>query len=430
MTSSVPSSAVPMRIYNLFPPLAGRVQDWRPHIDRAAEMGFNWIFVNPVQKLGRSGSLYSIKDYFAINPAWADPKSGVSAEQQMREVTGYAGERGLSMMVDLVLNHCAYDSALLKEHPEWFVKEHGRIAHPYCLHDGEKVVWKDLARFDHQCSDRKGLFAYCKRVIDHLRDLGFRGFRCDAAYQIPDEFWRGLIEETRKDCPDAVFAAETLGCSTEQTRQTAGAGFDYLFNSSKWWDFSSPWLMPQYHMTRETAPSISFPESHDTPRLAAEFHGNVDALKQRYLFAALFSAGVMMPMGYEFGFTKRLDVVKTKPTDWEQTSIDLTAFIRQVNRIKATYPVFQEESLTEVLNHPNQAILVLWKACSKSGGEALLLLNKDPWNRQHFYVQDLYEYVQSAPPLIDVSPEWPMEFLPNPFDYDLPPGVGRVLVAS
>ena len=43
--------------------------------DRAAEMGFDWIFVNPIQKPGRSGSLYSIADYFQINPRFVDQDS-------------------------------------------------------------------------------------------------------------------------------------------------------------------------------------------------------------------------------------------------------------------------------------------------------------------------------------------------------------------
>ena len=47
--------------------------DWEPHLERAAGMGFDWVFVNPIQKLGRSGSLYSIADYLAINPALLTP---------------------------------------------------------------------------------------------------------------------------------------------------------------------------------------------------------------------------------------------------------------------------------------------------------------------------------------------------------------------
>jgi starch synthase (maltosyl-transferring) len=221
-----------------------------------------------------------------------------------------------------------------------------------------------------------------------------------------------------------------LGCSPEQTRETAAAGFDYIYNSSKWWDFHSPWLLEQYELTRQVAPSISFPESHDTPRLAAESGQNPAALRQRYLFAALFSAGVMLPIGYEFGFRKPVHVVTSRPEDWEEPLCDLQDFIARVNRIKRDHPVFQEESLLQRLDSPNPAVLLLWKAAVKGRGEALLILNKDPWNWQHFHVDDLYRNIQSPPPLQDVSPEWPMGHLPTPFSYDLPPGVGRVLVTS
>ena len=419
-----------MRIYNLFPLLAGPFDHWQPHFMRAAEMGFDWIFVNPVQKTGRSGSLYSIKDYFAINPAFCAP-GPLSAEDQVRAVVAQAEKLGLRMMVDLVINHCAYDSGLLTQHPEWFIRKGGHIAHPFCMHDGEKVVWRDLAQFDHHHSaDAEGLYRYCREIVGYLLDLGFRGFRCDAAYQIPERFWSRLIEDVKKSHPDAVFVAETLGCSADRTRQTAQAGFDAIFNSSKWWDFESPWLMEQYHLTRSTAPSISFPESHDTPRLFAEFNGNLDAMKQRYLFSALFSSGVMMPMGFEFGFRKPLHVVETKPTDWEDTEVDLSIFIREVNHLKNHYRVFQEESITEVWGCSNPAVLLLWKAAVSDSSQALIILNKDPWNRQHCHIDDLYRYVQSPPPLHDVSPQWPMDHLPTPFDYELLPGMGRVLVSD
>ncbi len=419
-----------MRIYNLFPLLAGPFDQWQPHLVRAAEMGFDWIFVNPIQKLGRSGSLYSIQDYFALNPSLCT-RGKQSPEDQARAMIAQAERLGLRMMIDLVINHCAYDSPLLKLHPEWFVKEHGRIAHPSCAHDGEKVVWRDLARFDHRYGgDSEGFYRYCREIVDYLLGLGFSGFRCDAAYQIPAAFWHRLIEDVKKIRPDAVFVAETLGCSADETRQTAKAGFDAIFNSSKWWDFDSPWLLEQYQLTRDTVPSISFPESHDTPRLYAETHGNVDALKQRYLFSALFSSGVMMPMGYEFGFSKPLHVVTTTPADWEHTPVDVTAYIREVNHIKSHHRAFQEESITELWGCSNPSVLMMWKAAVSDGSQALIILNKDVWNRQYCQVDDLYHYVQAPPPLIDVSPQWPMDYLPTPFEYELPPGMGRVLVTG
>lgn len=420
-----------MKIYNLFPLLAGPVSDWQPHLERASAMGFDWVFVNPIQQPGRSGSLYSIADYFQINGALLAPGSRKKPDTQVRDMTKQAKRLGLRMMIDLVINHCAVDSRLVTEHPDWFVQQGGGVANPFCIEeDGKKVVWEDLAQFDHGGSgDAGSLLKYCGDVVEYLVGLGFTGFRCDAAYQIPTHFWRRLIERIQRKHPEAMFVAETLGCSPTETKQTASAGFDAIFNSSKWWDFSSPWLLEQYELTRQIAPSISFPESHDTERLYSESDGNVDALKQRYLFAALFSAGVMMPIGFEYGFRNRLHVVETHPEDWEEPATDLTGFISAVNRIKTDHPLFQEEGLIQRLDHPNPNILMLWQASTLGNGQALLVINKDPWNGQHFHCDDLYRHVQAPPPLLDVSPEWAMDYLPTPFDFDLGPGMARVLVA-
>jgi starch synthase (maltosyl-transferring) len=403
-------------------------------MERAAGMGFDWIFVNPVQQPGMSGSLYSIKDYFQLNPLIVDGDSPDSPEDQMKAVVKAAEGRGLGMMVDLVINHCAIDSELTHQHPEWFVHEpDGSIAHPFCLEDGgKKVVWCDLASFDHQHSaDQEGLYRYFREIVNYLLGLGFRGFRCDAAYQIPRHTWERLIRDVKSEYPDAVFTAETLGCTADQTRSTAKAGFDYVFNSSKWWDFHGTWLMAQYQLVREVAPSISFPESHDTERLSQETNGNVAALKQRYLFASFFSAGSMIPMGFEFGFRKRLHVVHTRPEDWEKTDIDLREFITQVNRVKRRYKIFQEDCPTSVLHHENANILLLWKASAETPEEALIVLNKDPWNRQYFHVRHLQSFVQARAPLMDVSPQFSLDYIPTePFSYELRPGQALVFVTA
>ena len=425
-----------MKIYNLFPLLAGPFDQWDPHLDSAAEMGFDWVFVNPVQQLGRSGSLYSIADYFAINPALVSADSDLEPDAQVQAMAEHAGERDLSLMIDLVINHCAEDSPLVREHPDWFVRQHGRIQHPFCIEDnGNKVVWRDLAQFDHQralqqADDPDGLLAYFVKIVEHLITLGFRGFRCDAAYQLPAELWQRLITAVRDNHPETIFVAETLGCTPEQTRKTAEAGFDAIFNSAKWWDLHGNWLLEQYELTRQIAPSIGFPESHDTRRMFEEFDSNIDALRQRYLFTALFASGVMIPIGFEYGFRKRLDVVETTPDDWEEPNVDLTGFIRQVNAIKDEVPLLDSEGRIERLDHPDPAILVMRKHATDGPGQALLVINKDPWARQRFYVEDLRHLLQSPGPIRDLSPDWPMDELPAPFEFWLGPGMARVLVSS
>jgi starch synthase (maltosyl-transferring) len=227
-----------------------------------------------------------------------------------------------------------------------------------------------------------------------------------------------------------VFLAETLGCSAQQTKETAKAGFDFVFNSSKYWNFHDWWMIEQYNLVREKCSSVSFPESHDTPRLCAEFDGNINALKQRYLFSALFSAGVMMPIGFEFGFRKPLHVVKTTPSDWENTGLDLCSYIGKVNSIKKEHQVFHEESVTNILHCHNPNILLLWKASAKRSTEALLILNKDLWHHQDFHTDHFRHFIQSGAPLRDVSPEYPLDYIHQPFHYGLRPGQGIVLVTT
>jgi starch synthase (maltosyl-transferring) len=420
-----------MILYNLFPLLAGDVRQWTPHLQRAADLGFDAVFINPIQYPGYSGSLYSIKDYFRLNPLIAEGATQRAAEASFRAMAREAEKLGLKLIVDLVVSHCAFDSDLIKEHPTWFVREGGKVAHPWCMEGQKKVVWRDLAQFDHKHTrDKEGLQAYLVKVVDYLVELGITGFRCDAAYQVPAPFWRHLIQETRRKHPGTLFLAETLGCSPVETMHTARAGFDFIFNSAKWWDLRSPWLIEQYSLTREHSRSISFPESHDTERLAAETDGNVNAVKQRYFFSAFFSSGVMMPMGFEFGFRKRLHVVKTRPEDWESPSMDLTAFVREVNRAKARNPIFMEEAPIEILPCNNPNVLFLWKGSLHAGQEALIILNKDLHHEQHFHTDDLYQHIQSSGPLRDVSPEHPLDYLPTPYEYGLRPGQGIVLVTD
>lgn len=395
-------------------------------------MGFNWVFFNPIQQLGASHSLYSIADYFRFNAALLDPDSNAQPDDQFRQMMNEARAAGLRVMIDLVVNHCAIDSPITREHPEWFVRERdGRIANASCQHNGEKIVWKDLAQFDHEHTrDPDGLYRYCLRIVEHLIALGFEGFRCDAAYQVPRKFWKRLIHDVRPRGSDICFVAETLGCNPDQTRETASAGFDYIFNSSKYWNFHDSWLVAQYNLLRETTCSISFPESHDTPRLWAETNGNINVIKIRYLFSALFSAGILIPIGFEFGFAKPLHVVTTTPADWEQPNADLRDYIAKVNAIKKSHSIFQEESPTQVLHSPNPNLLLMWKGSVKRPHEALLILNKDPSHHQEFFTDSFRHYFQSRSPLRDVSPEYPLDYIPEPYHYALRPGQGIVLITS
>jgi len=369
------------RIYNLFPLLVGSVARWGEELPRIAAMGFDWVYLNPFHYPGFSGSLYAVKDYHRLHPLMDD---GRPADQQLKEFVEKAADFGLQVMMDLVINHTSKDALLVAEHPEWYArKPDGALKSPGAVDPDDPAKfteWGDLAEIDyHKPELLPALTEHWAEMVAHYAGLGFAGFRCDAAYQVPGQVWEGIISSTRALHPDAHFAAETLGCTPEQITALTKAGFDTLFNSSKWWDFRSPWLLEQYDILRAIAPSIAFPESHDTERLGAEIEGDATAwAKLKALFAAFFSAGWMMPIGYEWGYRGKLDVVATRPTDREIGQFDISDFIAGLNRIKAETPALNAEGAQRRLTPPDWPVVALLRLTPEEDEAALAIMNTDP----------------------------------------------------
>lgn len=423
------------RIYNLFPLLAGPVQRWSERLPSIADMGFNWVFLNPFHQTGSSGSLYAVKDYYRLDSRLRGD-SDRSADELLSEFVQAAERAGIAVMMDLVVNHTARDSALVSRHPEWYVRdEHGNVRSPCAVDpdDAENVtVWRDLAELDYsERPERQEMLDYWRRVVEHYTDLGFHGFRCDAAYKLPGDVWRVLIDAARSKDPTVSFFAETLGAGLDQIAQLEPSGFDYFFNSAKWWDFRADWLLDQYEQFRHVAPSIAFPESHDTERLTRESDGSERESQFWYLFTACFSSGVMMPMGYEYGFRQPLHVVKTRPEDWETPRFDLTGFIAAVNAMKASAPVFNEEGPQQRFTADDRPEVGLLRESATTDQRAAVLVNPDPDTAHALPVEALLAAMER--PLTDVREITPLHQGPAPAGGDsihLMPRAVRVFLAD
>ena len=365
----------PPLVYNLFPRLVGPTTRRPEHAARAAEMGFNWLYLNPWHYPGFSGSLYAVKEYGRLNPLFLPPGADPAGLEPLRDAVERIAALGVRPMMDLVINHTAKDSPLIAAHPEWYVRDaRGEVRSPFVVDpdDPTKVTtWGDLAEIDNEHSpDREGLWRHWAALVRESLELGFHGFRCDAAYKGPAALWRRLIQEARRVRPDAQFFAETLGAPLEQVVGLKEAGFDYFFNSSKWWDFREPWALEQHEELRRIAPSVAFPESHDTTRLAADTGGDEAVQRQRYAFAAAFSAGVMMTTGYEFGFRRQVGVVESVPSDWERRHWDLRAFVGRVNRLKLRHPLLQGEGVLRAPGGLDGDVLVLERRAGDEQADA------------------------------------------------------------
>ena len=373
-----------LRIYNLFPTLAGTIRDWTMHLPRIAGMGFNAVYINPFHYPGFSGSLYAVKDYYRLNPRF---RGGEAADDDalLAGFTVAAHAHGLRIIMDLVVNHTSKDSELVASRPYWFARDsHGELVSPYAIDPTDarrKTVWGDLAEFDYQAPQQDQIIVYFQELVRHYIGLGFDGFRCDVAYKVPAKVWSGLTDAAKTAAPSAIFCAETLGAPYDAVLALGEAGFDYLFNSVKWWDFESPWLLEQYEAFRHIAPSIGFPESHDTDRLVTELLATgvpeteiEPRYRRAYAFAAAYSTGVLMPMGFEYGWSRHLDPVTVRGEP-EPKRFDLSGFIAEVNAMKKAVPALNEEGPQRLLTGPKDPLVVLERQTESREERALVLVN-------------------------------------------------------
>ncbi|HEU5320069.1 MAG TPA: alpha-amylase family glycosyl hydrolase, partial [Methylomirabilota bacterium] len=163
----------PPIVYNLFPTLVGPPDRWLPHARRARTLGFNWLYVNPFHYPGFSGSLYAVKDYERLHPVLA-PGHGAVGVEALAPTLAAVRALGLSVMMDLVINHTAKDSPLVTSRPGWYRRDAaGAVVSPHAIDPadaGRVTVWGDLAEIDNEgAEDREALWAHWEALV--LRGL-------------------------------------------------------------------------------------------------------------------------------------------------------------------------------------------------------------------------------------------------------------------
>ena len=428
-------------VYNLFPLLVGPTRAWAEHLHRIRAMGFNVVYVNPFHLAGESGSLYSIKDTNRLDPRFKNtPSDGDAVIQEFDE---QARRHGLLVMIDLVVNHAARDSVLLESNPEFFAREpNGDLVTPWAadiLAPTGKVFWNDLALLNFVDPE------VCHRLIDHwdayiarFQRLGITAFRCDAAHMVPNVVWLALIQRAKARDPNSLFIGETLGCTLDRAAEVAQLGFDYIMSNFAYSDFKHLRALEEYETLHSLAPSIAFPESHDTDRYAARFDAaDTDRIARelvsRYMLSAFFSTGVMMPIGYEWGYRHKLHVVNSSPRDRERTGVDVSSEIAEINRIRRTLPPLNVEGAQKRLSNPDDPVLLLLRGdgqeLKRSRLATLVIANTS----RETIVRPGHAFVGDARPFDDFVDHTPgaesRPFSPEA-EFRLAPGEVRILMGS
>ena len=125
-TVALPAAFAPRaegpRIYNLFPLLVGTVSAWTAELPRIAELGFDWVYLNPFHQTGGSRSLYAVADLDRLDDRFRDG-DGTPDDEQIARFCRAADSHGIAVMSDLVINHTADNARLFHERPDLFVRD-------------------------------------------------------------------------------------------------------------------------------------------------------------------------------------------------------------------------------------------------------------------------------------------------------------------
>jgi glycosidase len=190
----------------------GTFKAFAKHLDRLKTMGVEilWFMpINPISKTDRKGSLgsyYAVSDYTSVNPEF-----GTLAD--FRQVVKAAHAEGMKVILDWVPNHTGADHRWLRQHPDFYKKDSsGKAAIPFDWADTRQLNYDNPVMRDSMIASMQ----YWIRLTD------IDGFRCDAAWNVPGDFWNTCINRLRKMKPLFMLAEGDLP-------YLAKNGFDALY---------------------------------------------------------------------------------------------------------------------------------------------------------------------------------------------------------
>ena len=185
-------------------------------LDSIKSLGVNVIYLMPVFPVGTVNSVnspYCVKDYKAVNTEF-----GTLAD--LRALVDGAHARNMSIMLDWVANHTAWDNAWISSHKDWYLQDAaGNIISP------PGMGWNDVAQLN---------FNNTAMRLEMIRDMKYwvytanvDGFRCDYTDDPPLDFWAQAIDTLRNIATHKLLLMAEGNRSTNYT-----AGFDYNFGFS------------------------------------------------------------------------------------------------------------------------------------------------------------------------------------------------------
>lgn len=346
-------------IYEIFPRNFSREGNFNAitaQLDRLKELGITILWLMPIHPIGQEkkkgtvGSPYAARDYYAINPDYG-------AREDLQRLVRETHSRGMKIILDVVVNHTAWDSVLMKT-PEFYTRDStGRIIPPV-------PNWADVADLNY---DNPRLRDYIIDMLKYwVREFDLDGFRCDVAGFVPTDFWERARVELEKVKPDIVMLAEwhspdlmVKAFDLDYAWPFHSAIMDVLMGNKPATALRETWVEERIKFPRGSL-HMRFSDNHDERRAIARF-GERAALAASALVFTMDGAP-MLYNGMEVGDTTESGapaLFEKLPVFWQiaERRQEFPRFYKQIITLRKQYPALRQGQ-TEWLKNTDEARVV------------------------------------------------------------------------
>lgn len=396
-----------MKIYNLFPLVAGKMPLWIEKLDYIKDLGFNVVYINPIFQTGYNRNIYAPKNFYKFSEEFIDQFS-IEGTEQFKNFINTCHSKEIRVIYELIFTHTSIDSDLLIEHPEWYIVEGGSLKKYTIKAKNSWIEWGDLLELNNNSDDleiKNSIWQYWRDLTETYILYGVDIIKLHSAYCLPQKELKDFIKDIKNKYPHVEFIGDNLGASFGDMMDLSRAGVDYLFTSFKWWDFKAPWFFEQHYKLKDNVKLISFPENFDTERVSNIYNGNENAQKVLYAIAALLNNGVSVPIGFETGSKIKLNDLSSFSFDFEHEEFDIKDYIRKINNIKSNYSIFSEENDIYYLSQKNENIFALKKMNKEKNEFAIIIANLNFSSSEKVVLNDIYYIIESSN-IVDISPDY------------------------
>lgn len=192
-------------------PVAHRLDHIRAWLEHALRLGASGLALGPVFASETHG--YDTTDHYRIDPRLGD-------DADFDALLAAASARGMRVLLDGVFHHVGRDhaafQAVLDQGPSAPTASWFRLRWPGgadAWTPGTEPDYDDfeghhhLVALDHTCP---AVVDHVSEVMIHWLDRGAAGWRLDAAYAVPTEFWAQVADRVRARHPDAYLMGEVI----------------------------------------------------------------------------------------------------------------------------------------------------------------------------------------------------------------------------